>query len=158
MLNFLKLTLCVLPFAAEAVKPRAPSATGRTTCTVIAKGQQQDDTPQILQAFEKCGNGGLIVFPENQTYWIASRLNPVVNDVIIEWRGIWQYSDNLTYWRNNSYPITFQNHHAGFILTGDGIYIDGYGTGGVRKFTTLSNTCDIRKDDSPFPMAALPEA
>ncbi|KAK5023905.1 hypothetical protein LTS07_009031 [Exophiala sideris] len=132
MLKLLKLVVCILPFVAEAIKPRAPSAAGRATCTVIAKGGQQDDTPQILQAFESCGNGGLIVFPENQTYWIASRLNPVVNDVMIEWRGLWQYSDNLTYWRNNSYPITFQNHHAGFILTGDGIHINGYGTGGVN--------------------------
>lgn len=43
-----------------------------------------------------------------------------------------QFSDNLSYWRNNSYPIAFQNHHAGFILTGDGVHIDGYGTGGIN--------------------------
>ena len=43
-----------------------------------------------------------------------------------------QFSDNLSYWRNNSYPIAFQNHHAGFILTSDGVHIDGYGTGGIN--------------------------
>jgi galacturan 1,4-alpha-galacturonidase len=37
----------------------------------------------------------------------------------------------LTYWRNNSYPIAFQNHHAGFVITGDRIHINGYGTGGI---------------------------
>ena len=26
----------------------------------------------------------------------------------------------------------FQNHHAGFILTSDGVHIDGYGTGGIN--------------------------
>lgn len=40
-------------------------------------------------------------------------------------------SDDLDYWRNNSYPIAFQNHHAGFIITGERIRIDGYGTGGI---------------------------
>ncbi|KAK7890797.1 hypothetical protein LTR67_008007 [Exophiala xenobiotica] len=130
--QLLKFALCLLPLITEAVKPRAPSTAGRKTCTVIAKGQQQDDVAQIVQAFKDCGNGGLVVFPENQTYWIASKLNPVVSDVVIEWRGIWQYSDDLDYWRNNSYPIVFQNHHAGFILTGNGIHIDGYGTGGIH--------------------------
>jgi hypothetical protein len=42
-----------------------------------------------------------------------------------------QLSDDLNYWRNNSYPIAFQNHHAGFIITGERIYINGYGTGGI---------------------------
>jgi len=42
-----------------------------------------------------------------------------------------QLSDNLNYWRNNSYPIAFQNHHAGFIISGERIYINGYGTGGI---------------------------
>jgi Endopolygalacturonase len=37
----------------------------------------------------------------------------------------------LDYWRNNSYPISFQNHAAGFVITGQNIRIDGYGTGGI---------------------------
>ncbi|EXJ58925.1 hypothetical protein A1O7_06355 [Cladophialophora yegresii CBS 114405] len=123
---------CFLPTAALALGPGAPNGPGQRICTVAAKGGQQDDVPQIVKAFKDCGNGGKVVFPEGQTYWIATKLNPVVNDVTIEWRGIWQFSDDLDYWRNNSYPIAFQNHHAGFILTGDGIRIDGFGTGGIH--------------------------
>lgn len=41
-------------------------------------------------------------------------------------------SDNLSYWRSNSYPIAFQNHRAGIIFSGSGIRINGYGTGGVN--------------------------
>lgn len=41
-------------------------------------------------------------------------------------------SDDLNYWRNNSYPIFFQNHHAGIVFTGDHIRIDGYNTGGIN--------------------------
>ncbi|KAL4805763.1 pectin lyase fold/virulence factor [Aspergillus unguis] len=104
----------------------------RKTCTVTPLGDKQNDVPNILHAFKECNNGGRIIFPENTTYWIAERLNPHVHDVEIEWRGTWLFSDNLSYWRNNSYPIEFQNHAAGFILSGSGITINGYGTGSIN--------------------------
>ncbi|RAQ72484.1 galacturan 1 [Aspergillus flavus] len=100
-------------------------------CTVKANGNQTDDVPRLLQAFRKCGNGGTIVFREDQSYWIASRLNPILSDVTIEWRGKWTFSDDLDYWRNHFYPVAFQNHAAGFVITGRNITIDGYGTGGI---------------------------
>ncbi|RAL09928.1 putative extracellular exo-polygalacturonase [Aspergillus homomorphus CBS 101889] len=100
-------------------------------CTVKANGHQKDDVPTLLTAFKECGNGGTIIFPEDQSYWIGQRLNPVLNDVAIEWRGKWTFSDDLSYWRNNSYPIAFQNHAAGFVITGHNISINGYGTGGI---------------------------
>ena len=99
---------------------------------MLPAGNGADDVPNIVQAFDECGQGGRVVFPEGNTYQIASKLNPVVNNVTIDWHGVWNYSTDLSYWRNNSYPIAFQNHHAGFILTGDGIQIDGYGTGGIN--------------------------
>lgn len=43
-----------------------------------------------------------------------------------------QLSNDLDYWRNNAYPIAFQNHHAAFIITGHNITIEGYGTGGIN--------------------------
>jgi galacturan 1,4-alpha-galacturonidase len=42
-----------------------------------------------------------------------------------------QYSDDLSYWRRNAFPVAFQNHAAGFILSGRAISIDGHGTGGI---------------------------
>lgn len=68
--------------------PAGPSHNGKT-CTVHAHGDKKDDTPQILDAFNDCNNGGTVVFPEDQNYWIATKLNPVIYDVSIEWRGIW---------------------------------------------------------------------
>ncbi|PLB46848.1 galacturan 1,4-alpha-galacturonidase C [Aspergillus steynii IBT 23096] len=100
-------------------------------CTVRALGNRTDDVPNLLQAFHRCSSGGTIVFPEDQSYWIASRLNPVLHDVTIEWRGKWTFSDDLNYWRNHSYPVAFQNHRAGFVISGRKISIDGYGTGGI---------------------------
>jgi galacturan 1,4-alpha-galacturonidase len=110
--------------------PILPRIIGKT-CTVKALGNQQDDVPNILHAFSKCNNGGTIIFPEKENYWIASQLHPVLSHVEIEWRGTWKLSDNLTYWRdtNNTIPIHFQNHHAQFTISGDHIHLNGFDTG-----------------------------
>ncbi|OBT38894.1 hypothetical protein VE00_10583 [Pseudogymnoascus sp. WSF 3629] len=42
------------------------------------------------------------------------------------------FSDDTSYWRENSYYIAFQNHRAGFILSGDNINVDGYNSGGIN--------------------------
>lgn len=68
--------------------PRSPAVSGKT-CTLIPIGNKQDDVPQILEAFEACNNGGTVVFPENSTFYIATRLNPVIYDVTIDWKGTW---------------------------------------------------------------------
>ena len=42
-------------------------------------------------------------------------------------------SPDIAYWSRpqKHHPIAFQNHAASFILTGDGISTDDYGTGGI---------------------------
>ena len=67
----------------------------RPQCTVLANGGTTDDVPNILKAFSKCGHGGEIIFPNGQNYYIASKLNPIVNDVDINWGGIWTVSNTL---------------------------------------------------------------
>ena len=62
------------------------------TCIVYANGGHSDDVPNILSAFRTCGVDGRVVFPEGQTYWIGTRLNPVLSNVVIEWRGVWVVS------------------------------------------------------------------
>lgn len=48
---------------------------GVKTCTVKAAGSNTtDDTPAILDAFDKCGHNGKVVF-ENTTYHINSVMN-----------------------------------------------------------------------------------
>jgi polygalacturonase len=149
LLDFYSVVL-PLGLALTSTVDAAVNKSGQNTCIVKANGHQKDDVPDILKAFKECGHGGTVIFPEDQSYWIATRLNPVINDVVIEWRGKWtvsksklylfltrqytdriKFSDDLDYWRNNSYPIAFQNHHAGFVITGHNIKIDGYGTGGI---------------------------
>lgn len=72
----------------QHVVPVPPCNNGKT-CTVLPLGNQTDDTPQILQAFSDCNNGGTVVFPKDQVYWIATRMNPVISDVTIDWQGVW---------------------------------------------------------------------
>ncbi|KAI1124638.1 putative extracellular exo-polygalacturonase [Nemania abortiva] len=106
-------------------------AYGRPHCTVTSNGNNTNDVPILKHAFDTCGKHGTIAFPKDQNFWIAEKFNPIVDDVHIQWDGKWTFSDNITYWRNNTYHIAFQNHWAGFVLTGKGITIDGGGTGGV---------------------------
>lgn len=69
-------------------RPKGPSNNGKT-CTVKPLGHQRDDTPQILRAFEKCNHGGTVVFPQGENYWIGTKLNPVVYDITVDWKGVW---------------------------------------------------------------------
>lgn len=77
--------------AGRDVVPVPPNKTYKT-CTVLAHGNHTDDTPQILKAFSDCNHGGTVVFPKDQVYWIATRMNPVIYDVKIDWQGIWTVS------------------------------------------------------------------
>ena len=151
LLSFLSATLASLtslPYPA----PKRPANSGKT-CTVTPLGAGHDDVPQILQAFADCNGGGTVVFPAGATYHIATRLHATVQDVVVEWRGTWTFSDNLTYWRENSYPVQFQNHRAGFVLSGERIHVNGYGTGGIDGNGDVWYTAEKgdTKEGRPFP-------
>jgi len=91
--NIAPLTVCSIALVAAASKGGV-SQKGNV-CTVTALGGKQDDVPNILEAFSRCRKDGTIIFPEDQNYWIATRLNPVVNDVVIDWRGVWTVCDSI---------------------------------------------------------------
>ena len=61
----------VLLFASCPVSFAFPSRRA-TTCTVKSSGG--DDTPIIVEAFEKCNNGGVVEFPKSSTYNLQSAL------------------------------------------------------------------------------------
>ncbi|KAF1990897.1 glycoside hydrolase family 28 protein [Aulographum hederae CBS 113979] len=108
------------------------SLDARPRCRVRPLGDEKDDSPYILSAFKQCNKGGTVVFPENETYWIDTFMNPVLEDVRIEWRGQWLFSDKLAKWRNQSLHVPFQNHAAGFVISGRDIRINGHSTGGIN--------------------------
>jgi galacturan 1,4-alpha-galacturonidase len=85
---FFSFTSAITQAPPSGPPPKGPANNGKT-CTVKALGNKKDDTPQILKAFKECNNGGTVVFPQNQNYWIATKLNPVVYDVTVDWKGTW---------------------------------------------------------------------
>lgn len=123
-------------------------------CTVYPKGGTKSDVANILKAVSICGTDGKIVFPEGMDYYIASKLNPVLKNATIEWRGTWTMSPDIEYWQQpqNTYPISFQNHAAGIVFTGDGISIDGYGTGGIYGNGDVWYTFDAGNTTAGRPM------
>jgi polygalacturonase len=119
------LSFRILSASANPFIEQVQSPDGRKTCTVTSLGDKKDDAPNILAATTACANG-TIIFPSNQSYWISSRLHLSVSNTEFDWQGQWTFSDNLTYWRSNSYIIPFQNHRAAFILSGSNISINGH--------------------------------
>lgn len=88
--SMMRLLSCSIVSQAVAQHVSVSDSNGRPTCTVHpGKTNATDDVPSILKAFQHCGHGGNVIFPANETYHINSRLNPVVNDVDIDWQGEW---------------------------------------------------------------------
>lgn len=57
-------------------------------CVVPASGTNTtDDAPAIVQAFEKCGEGGTITFSPDTTYYVNSVMNVTAQDAIIDIQG-----------------------------------------------------------------------
>ncbi|CAI7626411.1 unnamed protein product [Penicillium pancosmium] len=102
----------------------------RKSC-VVKGGQSKDidDGPAILHAFKKCGQHGRVLF-EPQTYYVNSVMNVSwLKDVDIEIHGTLEWSTDIMYWLNNSMEVGYQNQSTAFIIGGDDVRINGFGTG-----------------------------
>lgn len=86
-MRFYPTLLSLIPLSAASLD--VLSGHDYKTCIVHPLGAHQNDVPYILNAFERCGHGGRIIFPENETFWIAERLNSRVKDVTVDWKGTW---------------------------------------------------------------------
>ncbi|KAK1762815.1 pectin lyase fold/virulence factor [Phialemonium atrogriseum] len=98
-----------------------------STCTVTPLGGT-DDTPQILDAFKKCGTDGSIVFTEG-TYNIRQVMDTqgLKNcDISILGKFVWS-ADNLNYWIQNTFPVTYAGLHTSWLLGGTNITMRGFG-------------------------------
>ena len=77
-------------------------------CTVIAKGNGEDDAPALLAAVSKCGKGGSIVLP-SKNYTIAQPITTHLENASLELHGYLSFTPDTTYWVANSYRFPFQN-------------------------------------------------
>ncbi|KAF4979258.1 hypothetical protein FZEAL_4503 [Fusarium zealandicum] len=113
--------LCLSVFAAAAKTK---------TCVVKAGGKNTtDDAPAIIEAFDKCGKGGKVVF-QDTTYHVNSVLNITgLEDVHIDLGGTLLWSTDIEYWLENSLDVGYQNQSTAFILGGNNVLLDGHGRG-----------------------------
>ncbi|KAG8789527.1 hypothetical protein FRC12_013417 [Ceratobasidium sp. 428] len=107
MLSFLLAPLVGAALAlasTELVETRAAPP----TCVIPSNGNvNKSDTPAVISAFQKCGNGGRIVFSENTTYALndLTVMTPC-NGCNVELEGTLRMSDNITYWLKNTTDST----------------------------------------------------
>ncbi|KAH8663487.1 putative exo-polygalacturonase [Tricladium varicosporioides] len=133
-MQFVKIALW---FSAVAFASASPDRNGHwdsgpkaKTCIVKAGNSTLiDDAPAILDAFDKCGRNGKIVFL-NTTYHVNSVMNTTgLRNVDIDLRGTLVWSTNTSYWLSNSLPVGYQNQSSAWIFGGDNINFQGNGYG-----------------------------
>jgi galacturan 1,4-alpha-galacturonidase len=88
-----------------------------------------DDTPQILSAFQQCGQGGSITFTEGNYYigQVMDVLNLKNCDISILGTFIW--STNVQYWLSHSISVTYSGRSTAWRLGGTDFTLRGYGKG-----------------------------
>ncbi|KAF5360218.1 hypothetical protein D9757_011400 [Collybiopsis confluens] len=100
-----------------------------STCTVRASTDGSDDAPAILEAFRTCGRNGMIEL-HDPLYNIDTVMETVgLSNVHIDLTGRMLWSTNITYWRNNSLPLPYQNQTTAWVLGGDNVVFDGHNVG-----------------------------
>jgi len=123
-----------------------------TTCTLYPeslthRGLPVDDVPSIQEAFHLCGTNGTVIF-SNDTFTIASVLNTTnLRNVDVVLRGVLKFSDNIPYWRTNSWSVIFQDQVTAWLFggtnvtfRGEGGWIDG---NGQSWYTFSANTANL---------------
>lgn len=122
------------PPAAAASHPRGSNnnqlqADDTNAALAITPRQNQvDDTPQIMSAFTQCGKDGTIILREG-TYHIRQVMDTSdLRNVSVEIHGtlLWS-SDNLAYWRQASFGVTYAGRQTAWRVGGRDIAIRGFG-------------------------------
>ncbi|CAL5873439.1 uncharacterized protein PFLUO_LOCUS7718 [Penicillium psychrofluorescens] len=119
------------------------------TCTLYPEalrhnGTGIDDSPSIHRAFKLCGKGGNVIFTDN-TFHINSALNTTnLANCDVSVRGELRFSDDIAYWRNNSYSVVLQDQVTAWLFGGKdvNVHFDGgwYNGQGQAWYTENRNT------------------
>ncbi|KAK4127556.1 glycoside hydrolase family 28 protein [Parathielavia appendiculata] len=105
----------------DAVPPVGPEK-------LSPRQDRPDDTSQILSAFSQCGRDGTIIFREG-TYHIRQVMDTAdLRNVSIEIYGTFLWSaDNLSYWRQRSFSVTYAGRQTAWRIGGRDITMKGFG-------------------------------
>jgi len=100
-----------------------------TACTVTPLGTDStaDDTPQILSAFQKCGQDGSIIFSAG-TYYIGQITDTTnLQNVDISIYGTFIWSTDIQYWLSHSISVVYAGRSTAWRIGGTNITMRGYG-------------------------------
>lgn len=116
------------PFPHNSGRARPYSPPRTKSCSVAALGDEKDDAPQILAAFQDCNNGGTIVL--DQDYTIATALDlTFLDSVDVALSGSITFKADIDYWVENSFKYDFQLSTAFWKIGGKDVNIYGGGVG-----------------------------
>jgi hypothetical protein len=110
------------------VTPLSTTVTVRDDVLGVKRQARVDDTPQILDAFKKCGQDSSIVFQPG-TYNIRQVMETTsLRNVSVDIYGKFVWSaDNLQYWIANTLPVTAFSLSTAWKLGGKDISVRGHG-------------------------------
>ncbi|KAH6641518.1 pectin lyase fold/virulence factor [Chaetomium tenue] len=113
-------------------EPGSPQPRGSSELLADApltpRQNKPDDTPQIMSAFTQCGKDGTIILREG-TYYIRQVMDTSdLRNVSVEIHGklIWS-DDNISYWRQASFGVTYAGRQTAWRVGGRDIAIRGFG-------------------------------
>lgn len=136
------------PTTPHAVSP--PRIEGKV-CYVHAIGDGSDDSQSLLSAAKECNNGGTVALLD-PLYIISKPLDlTFLNAIDFDIRGTIRFSNDTTYWTENSFKYAFQDVY-GFWQWG-GKDVNWYGGGTIdgnaqaSHFPGLFSSFDSRSSD-----------
>ncbi|KAL1303108.1 hypothetical protein AAFC00_006547 [Neodothiora populina] len=113
-----------------------PTGSYGKVCVVRPAPNNTDSVSKIESAFDLCGRSntptsrGLIIFPENETYHIASFMDTTsLAHVDINHKGTFLWSTDIDYWLTHSQPVGYQNQSSAWYFGGHDIRWFGGGVG-----------------------------
>ncbi|KAI7650745.1 Exopolygalacturonase, partial [Hortaea werneckii] len=87
-----------------------------------------DDSEYILDAIDKCNDGGHVVFPQGTTYVIGQALNlTYLKHIDLDIQGYIQFTNDTDYWQDNAFYQVYQNATTFFQIGGEDVNIYGGG-------------------------------
>ncbi|GAB7363863.1 hypothetical protein MBLNU230_g4427t1 [Neophaeotheca triangularis] len=98
-------------------------------CVVPSMPNGGDSSPAIIEAFQKCGKNGKVIF-KNETYHVDRVMETTgLENCEVEVHGTLIWSKDIDYWLNNSLPMGYQNQSTAWRFGGSNVHVNGFGHG-----------------------------
>ncbi|EME40324.1 glycoside hydrolase family 28 protein [Dothistroma septosporum NZE10] len=100
-----------------------PGPETRTKVCHVETTGTGDDAPAIINAFERCGKNGKVVF-DDTTYRIDSVMTTTgLSNVEVDIQGTLLWGTDIDYWLTHSLPVGYQNQSSAWFFGGNHIHL-----------------------------------